>query len=239
MLTPVDAADAGARRRRRADSRARRRRQPARPDAAAGQVPAAARRVRHSRARGRRRGRGGRARPSTRWRVGDRVCALVAGGGYAEYCAAPAPQCLPIPAGLSVEEAGGDARDVLHRLDERVRARPAAARRDASSSTAARAASARRRSSWRSAFGARVFATAGSRREVRGLRAARRRARDQLPDARTSSRWCKELTGGARRRRHPRHGRRRLRRAEPRGAGDRRPARPDRVPAAARRPRST
>src|SRR5215813_12634970 len=31
------------------------------------------------------------------WRVGDRVCALVAGGGYAEYCVAPAPQCLPLP----------------------------------------------------------------------------------------------------------------------------------------------
>jgi NADPH:quinone reductase len=31
------------------------------------------------------------------WRVGDRVCALVTGGGYAEYCAAPAPQCLPVP----------------------------------------------------------------------------------------------------------------------------------------------
>lgn len=31
--------------------------------------------------------------------VGDRVCALTNGGGYAEYCAAPAPQCLPWPAG--------------------------------------------------------------------------------------------------------------------------------------------
>src|SRR5438045_7140120 len=31
------------------------------------------------------------------WKAGDRVCALVAGGGYAEYCVAPAPQCLPIP----------------------------------------------------------------------------------------------------------------------------------------------
>lgn len=30
---------------------------------------------------------------------GDRVCALVAGGGYAEYCVAPAPQCLPVPEG--------------------------------------------------------------------------------------------------------------------------------------------
>ncbi len=39
------------------------------------------------------------------WRVGDELCALVAGGGYAEYCAAPVPQCLPVPAGLGVVEA--------------------------------------------------------------------------------------------------------------------------------------
>jgi putative PIG3 family NAD(P)H quinone oxidoreductase len=39
------------------------------------------------------------------WRVGDRVCALVSGGGYAEYCAAPAGQCLPIPSGLTAAEA--------------------------------------------------------------------------------------------------------------------------------------
>ena len=39
------------------------------------------------------------------WRIGDSVTALVAGGGYAEYCAAPAPQCLPVPQGLSLEEA--------------------------------------------------------------------------------------------------------------------------------------
>ncbi|MGE3275394.1 MAG: NAD(P)H-quinone oxidoreductase [Vicinamibacterales bacterium] len=39
------------------------------------------------------------------WRVGDRVCALVAGGGYAEYCVAPAPQCLMAPEGLSLVEA--------------------------------------------------------------------------------------------------------------------------------------
>src|SRR3990170_3924229 len=35
-----------------------------------------------------------------RWREGDRVCALVAGGGYASHCVAPGPQCLPVPAGL-------------------------------------------------------------------------------------------------------------------------------------------
>lgn len=34
------------------------------------------------------------------FRVGDRVCALVAGGGYAEYCVAPLGQCLPVPAGF-------------------------------------------------------------------------------------------------------------------------------------------
>jgi NADPH2:quinone reductase len=39
------------------------------------------------------------------WRVGDRVCALVAGGGYAEYCVAPAPQCLPVPKGLDFTQA--------------------------------------------------------------------------------------------------------------------------------------
>lgn len=38
-------------------------------------------------------------------KVGDRVCALVAGGGYAQYCVAPVTQCLPVPAGLSDVEA--------------------------------------------------------------------------------------------------------------------------------------
>jgi NADPH2:quinone reductase len=36
------------------------------------------------------------------WKPGDRVCALVAGGGYADLCAAPAPQCLPAPKGLEL-----------------------------------------------------------------------------------------------------------------------------------------
>ncbi|MBI1775641.1 MAG: NAD(P)H-quinone oxidoreductase [Proteobacteria bacterium] len=40
-----------------------------------------------------------------RWQVGDRVCALVFDGGYAEYCIAPAVQCLPVPAQLSLVEA--------------------------------------------------------------------------------------------------------------------------------------
>lgn len=40
-----------------------------------------------------------------RWRVGDPVTALVAGGGYAEFCAAPAEQCLPVPKGFDMVQA--------------------------------------------------------------------------------------------------------------------------------------
>ncbi|MCK5424809.1 MAG: NAD(P)H-quinone oxidoreductase [Emcibacter sp.] len=39
------------------------------------------------------------------WNIGDKICGLVAGGGYAEYCTVPATQCLPIPKGLSMTEA--------------------------------------------------------------------------------------------------------------------------------------
>ena len=38
----------------------------------------------------------------TDWHVGDVVCALVTGGGYAEYCVAPAPQCLAVPRGMDI-----------------------------------------------------------------------------------------------------------------------------------------
>ena len=41
------------------------------------------------------------------FKVGDRVCALIAGGGYAEYCVVPVAQCLPIPDGLSDVQAAG------------------------------------------------------------------------------------------------------------------------------------
>ena len=41
----------------------------------------------------------------TLWKPGDKVCALVHGGGYAEYCVAPEVQALPVPKGLSVVEA--------------------------------------------------------------------------------------------------------------------------------------
>ncbi|MGL5811638.1 MAG: NAD(P)H-quinone oxidoreductase [Nocardioides sp.] len=45
--------------------------------------------------------------PDTHWRVGDHVCALLAGGGYAEQVAVPVGQLLPIPAGVDLVEAAG------------------------------------------------------------------------------------------------------------------------------------
>ena len=41
----------------------------------------------------------------TRWSIGDKVCALISGGGYAEYAVAPAAQCLPIPPDLTFTQA--------------------------------------------------------------------------------------------------------------------------------------
>jgi putative PIG3 family NAD(P)H quinone oxidoreductase len=43
----------------------------------------------------------------SQWKVDDAVCALTPGGGYAEYCAAPAAHCLSVPTGLSMLEAAG------------------------------------------------------------------------------------------------------------------------------------
>lgn len=39
------------------------------------------------------------------WKIGDKICALLTGGGYAEYCSVPEGQCLPIPDNLSFAEA--------------------------------------------------------------------------------------------------------------------------------------
>lgn len=41
----------------------------------------------------------------TRWKVGDAVCALTPGGGYAEFCVAPAAHCLPLPGGFDLARA--------------------------------------------------------------------------------------------------------------------------------------
>jgi NADPH:quinone reductase len=43
----------------------------------------------------------------SQWQVGDEVCALMIGDGYGEYAAAPAVQCLPVPSGVGLVDAGG------------------------------------------------------------------------------------------------------------------------------------
>ena len=95
------------------------------------------------------------------WRVGDRVTALVAGGGYAEYCVAPAPQCLPIPANVDVVHAAAIPEtfftvwtNVFER--GRLQAGESILIHGGSSGIGTTAIQLAR------AFGARVFATAGS-----------------------------------------------------------------------------
>jgi len=56
------------------------------------------------------------------WRVGDSACALTPGGSYAEYCTAPAPQCLPLPKGFDMLHAAALPENyftVWHNLFER------------------------------------------------------------------------------------------------------------------------
>ena len=82
-----------------------------------------------------------------RWKLGDKVMALVAGGGYAEYCLAQDSHALPVPPALSMVEAGGRAGNLLHGLAQRVRARRPASAAKRCWCTAARPASAPPRSS--------------------------------------------------------------------------------------------
>ena len=59
--------------------------------------------------------------------LGDTVCALISGGGYAEYCVAPVGQCLPLPEGLSPEEGAALPETVFtvwHNVFERGRLQP-------------------------------------------------------------------------------------------------------------------
>lgn len=100
------------------------------------------------------------------WREGDAVCGLVAGGGYAAYCAVPAPQCLPIPRGLSAVEAAGVPETfftVWTNVFERGALKPTESLlvhggTSGIGTTAIQLAK---------AFGARVFATAGSPAKAR------------------------------------------------------------------------
>ena len=114
------------------------------------------------------------------WSTGDRVCALVSGGGYAEFCSAPAPQCLPIPAGLDLTHAAAIPETfftVWTNVFERGRlvAGESILIHGGSSGIGTTAIQLAR------AFGARVFTTAGSDEKCAACEVAWRRAGDQLP----------------------------------------------------------
>jgi putative PIG3 family NAD(P)H quinone oxidoreductase len=128
------------------------------------------------------------------WKVGDQACALVTGGGYAEYCPAPAPQCLPIPKGFSMVEAAA-LPETFYTVWSNVfmRGRLQAGETilihggtSGIGTTAIQLAH---------AFGARVIATAGSDDKCA---ACKKLGADEALNYRTVD-WvkrCKELTGG-------------------------------------------
>ena len=104
------------------------------------------------------------------WSVGDEVCALLSGGGYAEQVAVPVGQLLPVPAGVDLVTAAALPEVDLHGLVQRVHAGRPAPRRDAAGARRRRPASARWRSSSAGVLGARVAVTAGSAEKLERCR---------------------------------------------------------------------
>ena len=162
-----------------------------------------------------------------RWKVGDRVMALVIGGGYAEYCLAHESHALPVD-GLSMVEAAAVPETfftVWHNVFERgaLKAGETLLVHGGSSgigTTAIQLAKALRRARHR-------HRRLGGK--MRRLPQARRRRRHQLQERGLRRRHQKGHQRQGRRR-HPRHGRRRLYRAQLRSGRRRGPHRADRLP---------
>ena len=131
-----------------------------------------------------------------RWRVGDQVCALTPGGGYAEYARVHETNALPMPAGFTFTEAAALPETfftVWHNVFQRgglKRGETLLVHGGSSGigTTAIQLAA---------AFGAYVITTAGIGGEMRGLPAARRRPRHQLPRPRISSPWSRKRPSGS------------------------------------------
>lgn len=104
----------------------------------------------------------------TDWKIGDKVCALVNGGGYAEYAVSPAAQCLPIPDGFSFTQAAALPETfftVWHNLFQRAQLKAGETLlvhggTSGIGTTAIQLAV---------AFGVKVFATAGSAEKCRAI----------------------------------------------------------------------
>ena len=134
---------------------------------------------------------------ATDFAVGDRVMALVASGGYAEYAVVAQDNALPVPEGLSMVEAGAIPETyftVWTNMFDRggLRAGETVLIHGGSSGIGTTAIQLGK------AFGATVFVTAGSPEKMRGLPQARRRSRDQYREEGFPSRFGQ---GGDRRQR--------------------------------------
>jgi len=106
---------------------------------------------------------------AARWKVGDRVMALVVGGGYAQYCPAHESHALPVPAGLTLTEAAAIPETfftVWHNVFERGRLRAGETLLVHGGSSGIGTAAIR----LAKAFGARVIATAGSEEKCQACR---------------------------------------------------------------------
>ncbi len=107
----------------------------------------------------------------TRWRVGDAVCALLAGGGYAELVAVNASHCLPVPKGFSFTDAGA-LPEALFTVWSNVFQRGRLQRGETFLVHGGTSGIGMAAIQLASAFGARVFATAGSDEKCRACEAA-------------------------------------------------------------------
>ena len=161
------------------------------------------------------------------WRVGDHVTRTAPGRWLRRIRRDPRGAGAAGAGGARLDQGGGAARDLLHRLGERLRSRAPRRRARPSSCTAGPPASGRRRSS-----SPPPVAPASSpprlRRKVRNLPRARRRARDRLPDGGLRRRGARR-DQRTRRRRHPRHGRAATTWRATSGAGAGRPPGDDRA----------
>ena len=154
-----------------------------------------------------------------RWKVGDKVCALVVGGGYAQYCLAYEPHALPVPPALSMVEAAAIPetfftcwQNMFMRAD--VNSGDWVLVHGGTSGIGTTAIMLAK------AFGAKVITTAGSAEKCA---AAKKLGADVAVNYKTEDfvAMTKEATGGKRRQPDRRHRRRRLRRSTRSSHGDR------------------
>lgn len=105
----------------------------------------------------------------TQWQVGDRVCALVHGGGYANYCAIREDQCLQVPENIDLESAAGLPEALLtawHNVFERAQLKPGETLLVQGGSSGIGSIAVQMAKLW----GARVIATAGGAEKCERLR---------------------------------------------------------------------